>query len=511
MSNVSKRDFLLAAGAVATTAALGTGASSALAASRNTWDLIVVGGGNAGLPTALFAAERGAKVLIVEAAGIVGGTLHLSSGQMSAAGTRLQRERGIKDTPQSHYDDVMRISKNTANPEILRLAVNAAAPAFDWLLDHSFKPLPAHPITGTTHEPYSEPRYAWAREGGRELLRVFNEQLEPHIAAGRVTVLTSHSAIDLAQERSNRAVTGVVVTTPNGRKVTLRGRRVALTSGGYTANPAMFLKYEGVKTHSRATYPFSQGIGIELGLAAGGFVRGGENHTPLFGAILADDQSPTSIRAMARHFPPERPPWEILVDANGRRFLQEDIASHDAYEQALAALPNERCWFIFDEPIRKAAPALVRGGFSGPWTDADTENAFATGVQGFHRGADLGALAQSAGIDPQGLIATVADYNRGREQGRDVLGRRYMPAPITGGPFYAVETHSWNLLSYAGVAVDDRLRLIRRDGSVIPNLYAAGELLGMGTVMGKGLPGGMSVMPAISLGRLLGKELIDFA
>lgn len=510
MGKISKRQFLAAAGAATAATSFGLGSALARAATKRDFDLIVVGGGNAGLPTAVFAAERGATVAIVEAAGIVGGTLHLSSGQMSAAGTRLQREHGIEDTPQSHYDDVMRISKNTANPQILRLATNAAAPAFDWLLERGFKPIDGHPITGTTHEPYSRPRYVWAREGGRAILRVLNEQLAPHIAAGRVTVLTGHSAVELVQSRSG-AISGLVVTDPDGKRQVLRGRRVALTSGGYTANPTMFLKYEGTRTHTRATYPFSQGIGLELGLAAGGFIRGGENHTPLFGAILADDQSPTSMRAMARHFPPERQPWEILVDARGKRFLREDIPSHDAYEQALAALPDERCWFIYDQAISKAAPPLIRGGFSGPWTPADSERAFAEREHGFHRADDLGAVARSAGIDPQGLIDTVADYNRGRERNADAFGRQHMPLPIGSGPFHAVEITSWNLLSYAGVAVDAGLRVIRSDGSPIPNLFAAGELLGMGTVMGKGMPGGMSVMPALSLGRLLGKELIDFA
>lgn len=510
MTTINKRDFLVAAGAATAVTALGFGSRAAQAAKAKIWDLIVVGGGNAGLPTAIFAAARGASVAIVEAAGLLGGTLHLSSGQMSAAGTQLQRERGINDSPQSHYDDVMRISKNTVNPEILRLTTSAAAPAFDWLMANGFKPIAEHPITGTTHEPYSQPRYAWAREGGRAILRVLNEQLAPHVAAGRVAVLTGHSAAELVQERSTGAVVGLIVTDPNGKRVTLRARRVALTSGGYTANPAMFLKYEGVKTHSRATYPFSQGIGLELGLAAGGFIRGGEHHTPLFGAVLADAESPSSVRAMARHFPPERQPWEILVDAEGKRFLREDVPSHDAYEQALAALPNERCWFVYDHAIHTQAPQLVRGGFSGPWTQADSERAFANGEHGFYKAADLGALARAAGIDAKGLADTVAQYNRGRAAGNDVFGRQHMPLPIGAGPFYAVEISSWNLLSYAGVAVDNRLRLIRSDGSIIPNLYAAGELLGMGTVMGKSLPGGMSVMPALSLGRLLGKEFIDF-
>lgn len=510
MSRVSKREFLASAGAVAAAAALGSVGNAALAA-RQEYDLIVVGGGNAGLPTAIFAAQRGAKVLVVEAGGAVGGTLFMSSGQMSAAGTRLQHARGIDDTPQSHYDDVMQISKGTADPELLRLAVFNAAEAFDWLMGSGFEVREEHPITGTTHEPYSRARYAWGIEGGRSILKVLNAQLAPHVEAGRVTVLTSHEVVELLQSRAG-AVTGVVIKAPNGDKIRQHGRRVALTSGGYTANPAMFEKYEGVKTYSRATYPWSQGIGIELGLAAGGYVRGGEHHTPLFGAILSDHNVPTSIRALARHFPPERPPWEIFVDAQGRRFLREDVPSHDAYEQAIAPLPEQRCWAVYDDAIRRNAPPLIRGGgFAGSFTREDEERFFSDGTPMFFRADTLGALATAAGIDPRGLADTVADYNRGRAAGRDALGRQHMPLPIEAGPFYAVQLSSWNLLSYAGIGVDGRLRVTRADGAPIPNLYAAGELLGMGQLMGNSLPGGMSVMPAITLGRLLGREFIEFA
>ena len=150
-STLTKREFLKGAGMAV--AALGFGELHA--AADRPWDLIVVGGGNAGLPTALFAAQRGARVLIVEAAGALGGTLFLSSGQMAAAGTRLQKQRGIDDSPQQHYDDIMRISRNTADPVLLRLAVEHAAPMFDWLTDHGLVPLDGQPITGTTHEPYS--------------------------------------------------------------------------------------------------------------------------------------------------------------------------------------------------------------------------------------------------------------------------------------------------------------------------------------------------------------------
>ncbi|MCH8183614.1 MAG: FAD-dependent oxidoreductase, partial [Proteobacteria bacterium] len=66
------------------------------------WDVIIVGAGTAGMPAAIFAAHRGASVLVLEAAPEVGGTLHLSAGQMSAAGSRLQAEKGIEDTPDEH-------------------------------------------------------------------------------------------------------------------------------------------------------------------------------------------------------------------------------------------------------------------------------------------------------------------------------------------------------------------------------------------------------------------------
>ena len=78
-------------------------------------DLLVVGAGTAGLPAAIFAARRGMRVLLVEKLDRVGGTLHVAQGQLAAAGTSLQRERGIEDSPDLHFADVMRISRGTAS------------------------------------------------------------------------------------------------------------------------------------------------------------------------------------------------------------------------------------------------------------------------------------------------------------------------------------------------------------------------------------------------------------
>ena len=99
------------------------------------FDVIVVGAGTAGIPLTIFAAERGARVLVVEQAAEIGGTLHYSSGQMSGAGTKLQALRGIKDDPAAHYDDIMRINRGRADPALTRLATSIAADTIDWLTD----------------------------------------------------------------------------------------------------------------------------------------------------------------------------------------------------------------------------------------------------------------------------------------------------------------------------------------------------------------------------------------
>lgn len=503
MTSTSKRTLLK--GAVAATVI----GRAARAADAKTYDVVIVGAGNAGLPTAFFAAERGLSVALVEASGVLGGTLHLSSGQMSAAGTKLQKSKGIEDTPQIHYDDVMRISKNTADPVLLKLATDNAAPTFDWLMDNGLTVDPKHPVTGTTHEPYSRERYAWSKDGGRAILAILEKKLAPHMASGRVAVMFATEAQELIKD-ANGAVIGVAALDDERQQVRVMGKNVVLTVGGYTFNPEMFKKLENAPIHTNMTYPFSMGAGYTMAIAAGGYVRGGQHHTPLFGAILADTDRPTQPRAMARHFPGDRPPWEIIVDAQGKRFLREDILSHDAYEQSLGKQPNERCWMVFDAEILAKAPRLIGGGFAGPWTPEDTAEAFKAGdVPYFYSGATLADLAKKAGIDAAGLAATVAAYNKAQAaKGGDALGRTFMPLPIAAAPYYAVEIHSWGLTSYAGIAVDGELRVIKQDGTPIKGLYAAGEILGMGQLMGNSVCGGMSVTPALSLGRLLGSNIL---
>lgn len=470
------------------------------AAGDDRYDLIVVGAGAAGMPAATFAARRGLKVLLLESQEAIGGSLWVSTGQISAAGTRLQRDKGIADTAQEHYDDVMRISHGTADPGLVRLAVDNAADTVDWLMDNGFAPEPEHPIKGHGHEPYSVERYYWGPDGGRSLMHTLIPLVMGEVATGGVTLRLRHTVRDLIVEDGH--VAGVVAEDGEGQRHRFRGGAVALTTGGYAANAALYQELCGHPQISALPYVGSQGIGHGIGQAAGGYLRGRENYFIGFGMILDSDEMPAMTTIRAETFPERRQPWEIYVNRDGRRFVREDVPSVDARETALMQQPDFRYWIVFDEAILRQAPPLIRG-----WSSDQMREAFAAGRPSFLAEETLDGLARRAGIDPAGLRGSVEGYNYGVMTGNDFFGRQHHPLPIGEGPFYAIRLQGGSVSSAVGLAVNDRLEVVKPDGTPIPGLYAAGELLGSGQTMGKAACGGMMATPAITFGRLLGQRL----
>ncbi|WCM28793.1 FAD-dependent oxidoreductase [Sphingomonas sp. QA11] len=465
------------------------------------WDLIVVGGGSAGLPATIFAAEHGARVLLLDAADKLGGTLWVATGQMSAAGTRLQAANGITDTPDAHFEDVMRISRGTIDPALARLAIDNAADTFDWLMDRGFAPMPDHPVTGFGHEPYREKRYYWGPEGGISVKNVLVPIVDGLVASGAVTLKLQHEVTDLHTDTEGRVI-GVIAQDANGTPHDFAGTNVVLASGGYTADPALFAELNGYPLYNAAPYPFSRGAGLKLGQSVGGYLRGFENVFNNFGTLYNSATFPARAIGTVEHFPERRMPWEIYVNAHGQRFIREDMPSVDAREMALSLQPDRRYWIIFDQHILDTAPPIVVG-----WSREDLARAFVEDGPSFSTADSIAELAGRAGIDAEALADTVDAFTYGVQTGNDFLGRAPAPAMIGQGPFYAIRMQGSAITGAIGLAVDTDLQVVRQDGSAIGNLYAAGELLGSGQTMGKAACGGMMVTPALTFGRLLGQRL----
>ena len=244
---------------------------------------------------------------------------------------------------------------------------------------------------------------------------------------------------------------------------------MVLAAGGYAANPDMFQRLCGHRLYVNGAYEYAQGQGLDLGVAAGGYLRGRENYLSNFGWLLDDGPFPSAVIGRANTYPETRLPWEIYVNVAGQRFVREDEPSVDAREHALLEQPELRYWNPFSiKPIFEQAPPMVYD-----WSREQMAAAF-NDKEVFRRSDTLESLAADIGLDPVPLTQTIADYNEGREAGRDAFGRKHMPAPIGKPPFYAIRQQGGSVTSTVGLAVNSTLQVIRPDGSAIPGSVCGG-------------------------------------
>ncbi|MBL8631075.1 MAG: FAD-dependent oxidoreductase [Rhodospirillaceae bacterium] len=471
-------------------------------ASSVVYDVIVVGAGTAGLPAAICAAARGAKVLVVEAAADIGGTLHWSSAQMSAAGTRRQKARGIDDTADLHYADVMRISNGNANASLARKAVDEAAVTLDWLDDLGFDFDPVCPTIFYGHQAYGKPRTYWGRDQGFSLIALFRPLLDEHIKAGRVTLWLNTRFQSFVTE--NAKVVGIQALRSDGTVVTAHGKNIALTSGGYAANTELYKEIQNRTQYQKAFCPTARGDGLLAARALGANVINGHLYTISTLTVLKDDAFPSPLSLRVNTIPQNRLPWEIWVNDHGERFVAEDEPIIDKREKALEAQPHKRMWIVFDDVIRRESPDIIMAWFEPPMADPYSTH------KAFYKGDTLEELAQACGLPSAALAASVVDFNAGVEAGTDRFGRKHSPKKIAQGPFYAIRQQGGALSTTGGLAIDTDLRVLDRNQQPIPNLYAAGEVIGAGQTMGDAAVGGMMVTPALTFGRLLGQTILQW-
>ena len=463
---------------------------------HSTPDAIIVGAGPAGLACAITIAERGGKVLLLEKAADIGGALHVSGGHLSAGGTSLQRARGIEDSPERHLEDIMRISGGTAREDLTRASLAEQPAVIEWLVAAGLPIDPATPRIVYGHEPYNTPRTVHAVDvpGGPAILETLRRMVAPH-TSDRIDLRCGTAVEDVLVEE------GVTVGVRT-RDDTLRARAVVIATGGFGHAPTLFAELEGapLTTSAPAT---ATGDGIVMGRRAGAGIQGRGMYIPTFGGLPPENGD---LRVDWVHRPqlvaPERPPWEIYVDRGGRRWIAEDEPSIDRKERVLTTVEAMTFWMIFDARAHERSRPMIHG-----WSVSDLDER--CGVRrGIHRATDLRTLARLAGIDPAGLVATVDRYNAAVERRHDDdFGRRHLPAPIAEPPFYAIENHPVTLITFAGLDVDETLRVRREDGAVIAGLYAIGEVIGSAAVNGNAFCSGMCLTPALAFGRILGRRL----
>ena len=185
--------------------------------------------------------------------------------------------------------------------------------------------------------------------------------------------------------------------------------------------------------------------------------------------------------------------------------MREDGPSVDDRELALEIQPEWRHFIVFDEGVRQNAPKITAF-----WTDEEFYTALGTHPS-FLKAETLDDLAAQMNVDAAIFEATVKRYNGFVRDGKDLdFGRECLPKQIKKSPFYAIHCVGMSVMSPAGVVTDETFNVVGNDGNTIPNLYAAGEVLGFGRLNGHAFIPGGSVTPALTFGRLLGQRILQW-
>lgn len=149
--------FGMAAAAAGTAAMAAPGGAAKSAARTEEYDIVIVGTGCAGLSAAIEAADIGARVIVLEKMPVPMGNTIYAGGNFNAAGTWVQARDGIKDDVESFYKDMVKVSMNRCDMELMRMFCDESAGVIKWLTDRcgiEWKPLDYQiaPMLGRCHE-----------------------------------------------------------------------------------------------------------------------------------------------------------------------------------------------------------------------------------------------------------------------------------------------------------------------------------------------------------------------
>lgn len=435
------------------------------------YDVVVIGSGGAGLSAAIQAYDEGARVVIVEKMPSIGGNTIKASVGMNAAETRFQKLKGIEDSKELFYEETLKGGKFKNNHDLLRTFVERAPEAVEWLASHDIE-LNDITITGgmsidRTHRPADRSAVGGFLISG--LVKNINQR--------NIDVLLDTSVEEILH--ADGVVTGVKIANEYNEHHILNAKSVIVATGGFSANRAMVVKYrpelDGFVTtnHKGAT-----GSGIVLLQNIGADT-----------VDMSEIQIHPTVEQTTSYLVSEaiRGGGAILVSQEGKRFYNE-METRDKVSAQIIALPEKSAWIVFDDQVRqnnKAADEYIARGFvvSAP---------------------SVGELALKLNMEPGNLQATLERYNQFVVQKKDEdFGRTTaLRCELNQGPFHAIRIAPGVHHTMGGVTINTETEVLDSQKQVIKGVWAAGEVVG--GIHGANRIGGNAVADIIIFGTLAG-------
>ena len=448
--------------------------------------VLIVGGGACGAIAALAAHDAGVAPLLIEADARPMGSTGMSQGLICAAGTRAQAAHGIEDSAAAYFDDIMVKSRGLADRAIAHALAHESGPTIDWMvaahdlpweLDTGFRPA----FGNRTFR-----MHGWRGRGGQDMV----ELLHQRIAEAGIDVMLRARLVDVVADADGR-VLEALVARPDGAIEHIGCETLILACGGFAANHAMLAQHIPEMADARNNgHEGSQGIAVQLGEQLGGAL--GDMGSYQGYPMLTDPQGITVP-------PPVIVEGGVLVNRAGERVTNEaeDIAG---MVHPVMAQDGGQVWVVFDEAIATRTAYIpemqaLQGLNAAKWADS------------------VSGLAEAIGVSAAALAATLTEAHSARSEGRaDCFGRVWGEEHPPIGRLAAFRVVGAIYHTQGGLQIDGTARVLRPDGTPLPNLFAGGGAAR--SVSGPSSWGylpAMGLCTAVTLGRLAGEAAARIA
>ena len=489
-------------------------------------DIVIVGAGGAGMTAAITAAEEGKSVVILESQSMVGGNSVRATGGMNAGKTVYQDENefgeaaGVEKTlktaaekyadnetitalaktvseqwaeyqanPTGYFDsvelmelDTMVGGKGINDPELVETLCSNSADAIDWLDEHGITLHNVASFGGASVKRIHRPVDAEGKtvSVGSYMIPLLQENCEK---AG-VQILLNTTANEILTD-ANGAAVGVKATGASGETVTVNAKAVVLTTGGFGANLDMVTEYKPeLKGFMTTNAAGAQGQGIEMATAIGA------------GTVDMDQiQIHPTVEANTAALITEglRGDGAVLINAEGKRFIDE-VGTRDVVSAAEIAQTGSYSWLVVDQAMVDAS-SVIQGYIKKGYTVT---------------GETYEELGKAMGVDEAAFAETMNTWNGYVDAKNDPdFGRTSFANKLDTAPYYAIKVTAGVHHTMGGLTINTNTEVRKEDGTVIPGLFAAGEVTG--GVHGANRLGGNAVADFTVFGRIAGKAASDYA